>query len=181
MKKSLIAGAGVAALAMAFVPFGLASATDITSMEDTLTITVEPTCSFDAASHSYSATMTANDLNTNVGTTTMTIICNQYNGYAVTANMTSLSGNGSNAISYSATTPTAGSGTWTAYNTPTVAGTAGTAANIAATADAAVISNSVHTSSTGDSSVIVYKVGTTNNQAAGAYTGTATYTLTANS
>ena len=165
MKKALIAG--VASVALAAMPLVGVFATDITTMTDTLTITIDPTCTFDAASHAYTADMSANALNDSVGTTTMKVTCNVYNGYYVTAAFTSLAGNGSNAITYSNVDPTAGSGTWTA---------ALSASNLSN--GGRVMQNTVNTPAAGDSETITYKVSTTDNQAAGTYSGTATYTLT---
>lgn len=180
MKKSLIAGAGVAAFAFAALPFAGVFATDTTTMTDVLTITVEDTCTFDAASHAYRAAMEANALNENVGTTTMNVVCNNYTGYTVTGAFADLNGNGSNKITFASTAPTAGSGTWAAYSTPTVGGSAGTAAYL--TNNGEVLKNTQQTPAGGDSASIVYKVSTTNNQAAGTYTNAnaAVYTLAKN-
>ena len=177
MKKLAILGASAALAAMPVVGV---FATDITTMTDVLTISVEDTCTFDAASHSYSATMEANQLNENVGTTLMKVTCNNYTGYTVTGAFGDLNGNGSNKIAFASTAPTAGSGTWAAYSTPTVGGSAGTAAYL--TNGGEVIKNTQQTPAGGDSASIVYKASTTNNQAAGTYTNAsaAVYTLAKN-
>jgi len=174
MKKSLIA-AGAASLAVAAMPVVGVFADNITTMTDSITVTVESSCTFDAASHSHSKTMTANKAE-DVGTTTMKVTCNDYQGYTVTGTFIDLSGDGGNKLTFTNAAPTAGNSNWAAYSTPTIDGTAGTPAYL--TNNGEVIKNTKQTIAAGDTASIVYKASTANNQAAGAYTGTATYTLT---
>ncbi len=177
MKKSLIAGAGIAALGLAVVPFAGVFAADTTTMTDTIKVTIGSTCTFDGeATHTYTKAMEADALET-VGTTTMVVKCNNAKGYAVTGNFTDLqgpakSGSGYETITYADTAATAGSGTWNA-----VVGTS----TIAGKTSSTITSKTTMSAAAGDSTTITYKAGTTNNQAEGTYTGTATYTLTKNS
>ena len=180
MKKTLMLAA--ASVACAALPAVGVFATDVTTMTDTINITISQTCTFDAGSHSYTKSdAVANTLYT-LGTTTMKVTCNKYNGYSVVGVMNSLSANsGSNTIACSTTTATAGSGTYSATVTGRVNGTEQTAANKCGTSGskAAIMSRTSNTASGGETSTIVYKVGTGANQAAGTYSGTVVYTLTA--
>ncbi len=96
MKKSLIAGAGVAAFAMAAFPFAGVIATDANQQAtDTIQVTVSPSCTFTAGSGTatYSATGTnGQDVNPSVTveqTTSnqhsFTVFCNNNTGYKVSA------------------------------------------------------------------------------------------------
>ena len=176
MKKSLIAGAGIAALGLAVVPFAGVFAADTMSMEDTINVTIADACTFDAASHSYTKDMTANTT-ADIGTTTMKVTCNNYSGYEVTGKYTALAGNGTNKISFGESAPTAGVSSWAANAIVTVDGGSPVAAAYLKN-NGAVMSNIRQTVEAGDTAVITYKAATSNNIAAGTYTGTATYTLT---
>ena len=116
MKKLIIAGS--ASLALAAMPMVGVFAADPAALTDTLKITVNESCTFEHKSGdgSYTHAMAANALNAEFGTSTFTSACNNGKGYDINAVFTSLAhtGNAGDAIAYSATTPTAGSGTWTA-------------------------------------------------------------------
>ena len=177
MKKSLIAGAGIVALGLAVVPFAGVFAADITTMTDTINVTVADVCTFDAASHSYTKAFTANKVDT-IGATTMKVTCNNAKGYIVKGNFTDLTGpaksSGNETITYGADAAVAaGDGKWNA--------TVGSATSPLAKTSATVTSKTTMSAAGGDSTTITYKAGTTDNQAAGTYTGTATYTLSKNS
>ena len=151
-------------------------ATDPDPLADNLSVTVSETCTFSrtTGNGTYAVTMAVNKLNSNVGTSTFTAICNNPSGFSVAAVFTSITGTGA-AITYSATTPSANSGTWTAAK-----GDSSSTANIAAT-NGVLMSTDAVTAAEGISQQVTYKIGTRNNQAKGAYSGTATYTLTQNS
>lgn len=170
MKKLAIAGASLALAAMPVV--GVFAADNI-SLEDSLTITVSDNCAFtrESGTGSYTASMAPNDLNASVGSSQYKVVCNNAKGYSVGAVFTGLTGNQTTpeTITYSATTPTAGSGTWTAAKTVS-------AGNIAPSGGV-LMSNEGTTSASGDTETVTYKVSTTSTQAAGSYTGKATYTF----
>ena len=170
MKKLAIAASSVALAAMPVV--GVFAADNI-SIDDNITITVSDNCAFtrETGTGTYTATMSPNALNANVGASTYKVICNNSKGYSVGAVFSGLTGDQTTpeTITYSATTPTAGSGTWTA--TKTVA-----AGNIAASGGV-LMSNNGTTPAAGDTETVTYQVSTTNTQAAGSYTGKATYTF----
>ena len=181
MKKSLILGSGVAALAMAALPFAGVFADDITTVKDTLTVTVAETCAFGSTTsgtvnpsiatekdNSYSASNQTPGALVNLGDTTLAIECNNTAGYKITPTMTSLTGTGGTDIAYSATEAAAASGTWSAAYSGTASGifTSGTAVT--------------GTSTMTDTYTIHYKVGLGTNQEATTYTGTATYVLAPN-
>ena len=169
MKKSIVAGA--ASLVLAAMPVVGVFATDPAAVVDTLTVTVNESCTFTRTdgSNNYTNAMAANALNTTFGESTFTSACNNGKGYDITAEFTSLShtGNAGEAITYAASTPTAGSGTWTAA----VGGS-----SIAATSGV-LGSKNTQDPAGGSTYTVVYKVSTHDDQAQGTYTGTATYTL----
>ena len=169
MKKTLIAGA--ASLALAAMPVVGVFAADPEPVVDDITITVSETCTLTRTTGTgiYTATMSTNALNASVGSSTFTAVCNNATGFSVSATPTALTGDGE-AINYSATTPTAGSGTWTATKTE-VAG------NIAATGGVLMSTSST---TTGMTETVTYQVSTRANQAKGDYHGTMTYALTQN-
>ena len=184
MKKLAIAGASLALAAMPVL--GVFAETTV---KDTITVTVSSSCELAditpagtsaSNANNYYGTGNPGQLVTPVagtkaspGTGTATsvrIACNDPDGYTVSASFTSLTGPGT-AITYSSDPEAvAGNGKWTAYASKNSG---------AATAIAAA------TGLTGDSSMtdtysFSYKVGLGNNQAAGDYTGDATYTLSGN-
>ena len=178
MKKMVL---GVTAFMAAVPLIGVISSSDTSALVDNLSLTVNEVCSFTRSSGAAtkSTTMAMGALDTTM-TNTFKVICNNKNGYSVAAVFTKMTGPGAD-ITYSATTPTAGSGTWTATK-----GAASATANIAGTWQSAsstytggtLMSGTGVTTSSGTTQQVTYKVGTAANQAKGNYSATATYTLT---
>ena len=123
MKKSLIAGAGVAALAMAAVPFVGVFADDDRSATDTITVQVTSSCTFDqgGTDGAYSATGDNGDGQVNPVNTSsssvhnFTVFCNNNSGYTVTAETDALKAAGINDnFAYVTANPASGTtaGTW---------------------------------------------------------------------
>ena len=110
MKKSIVAGA--ASLVLAAMPVVGVFAANPEAVVDTLTVTVNESCTFEHKSGdgSFTHAMAAGALNAEFGTSTFTSACNNGKGYDINAAFTSLAhtGNAGEAITYSATTPTAG-------------------------------------------------------------------------
>ena len=171
MKKQLIAGA--ASLALAAMPVVGAFATDPADVVDTLTVTVDESCTFDhdGTGGSYTKAMEPGALDSEFATSSFKAMCNNGKGYTVSAEFTSLAhlSNAGDAITYSASDPSAGSGTWTAQ----ISG----GANIAAS-NGVLLNTSTQDPAAGTSVTVIYKVGLHSDQAQGTYRGTATYTLT---
>lgn len=172
MKKSIVAGA--ASLVLAAMPVVGVFAVDPEAVVDTLTVTVNESCTFEhngSESGSFTHEMAAGALNASFGTSNFKAACNNGKGYTIGAVFTPLShqGNAGEAIAYSATTPTAGSGTWTAQ--------IGDGANIAAT-EGTLANTTTQDPAGGSTYTVNYKVSLHNDQAQGTYRGTATYTLT---
>jgi hypothetical protein len=140
------------------------------SVTKDVVVTVAAACEFTQTSPTHSISMSANALNTTM-TNTLTVICNNRTGFTTTGTFNSITGTGQ-AITYSTTNPTAGSGTWTAYSSSK-------SANIAT--GGTVLSSNTWTTGSGAQTTMTYKVSTRANQAAGAYTTTVTYTTTQNS
>ena len=170
MKKLAIVGASIA---FAALPVVGVFAADPAPVVDNITITVDETCTLTRTTGggNYTATMSTNALNPSVGSSTFTAICNNATGFSVGAAPTALTGAG-DPINYSATTPTAGSGTWTGTKS-VVAG------NIAETSGVLMTANGP-TAAAGQTETVTYQVSTRANQAKGDYSGTMTYTLTQN-
>lgn len=166
MKKIAIAGASVV---LAALPVVGAFAANPAAVEDTLTVTVNESCLFNrtTGNGAYSKSMSMNAVDLAFASSTFTANCNNAKGYTISAAFTSLTGAG-DAITYSATTPTQGSGTWTAQ--------IGDGDNIAATNG---VLGDVSTADPvdGRTYTVNYKVSTHTYQASGTYTGKATYTL----
>lgn len=162
-----------ASLVLAALPVVGALAADPEAVVDTIKITVDETCTLTrtTGNGNYTASLNTGSANPSVGSSTFTAVCNNASGFNVSATPTALNGpTGSQAITYSATTPTANSGTWTATKTE-VAG------NIAAS-NGILMSASGPT--TGQTETVTYQVSTRSDQAKGDYTGTMTYALTQN-
>lgn len=169
MKKTLIAGA--ASLAFAATPVFGVFATNPAALTDTLTVTVAVSCTFTRTTGegTYSKTMVANELDTSFGTSTFTSRCNNGKGYTLTPTFTNLTYSGAaSPITYSTTTPTAGSGTWTATKS-------GASSNL--TSGQAADTQSSQDPAAGRTFTVIYKVGLLNNQPKGTYTGTASWQL----
>ena len=173
MKKTLIAGA--ASFALAAMPVIGVFAVDPPAVVDTLTVTVNESCNFTHTSGNgqFTKTMGAGLLDSAFGTSSFTASCNNGAGYTISAEFTTLANTDDatkSPIAYSETTPTAGSGTWTANNGEVNIGATGGVLGSRDTQDPAG----------GSTYSVTYAVSTHSDQAQGTYTGTATYTLTQN-
>ncbi|MBR0431106.1 hypothetical protein IJJ05_02365 [Candidatus Saccharibacteria bacterium] len=204
MKKSLIAGAGVAALAMAFAPVTgvFAAAADPSNLVDTLKLTIADSCNWTrtlsstdsdvtidpsggtAASSAASRTVVADQSYTGLAKSTIIAKCNNTKGYKITGTFTDLTGYTDNTkttalsnaekIAYGGNASLA-AGTWIAkLGTATTGLASGTSGNVAST----TASDNMTSGSTYE---ITYDVQTAAAQAAGYYEGTATYVFTQNS
>ena len=176
MKKLIITS--VVSGAMAVLPLADVLATACGSaITDNLSVTVTSQCEFTRTSGNgtYSITKDVNTLDETL-TSTFKVVCNNKTGFTTKGSFTSLAKSGAQAITYtSSTAPTAGSGTWTAIKGGT--GTAASTSNMIAN-NGTVMSSSTVTG--GTSQQVSYKISTRANQAAGSYTGTATYVTTQN-
>ena len=148
MKKSIVAGA--ASLVLAAMPVVGVFAADPAALVDTLTVTVNESCTFTRTTGNgqYTQSMTAGALN---------------------AVFTSLAhkGNAGQAITYAAVAPTAGSGTWTAS----------VSSSPIAASNGKLGEQSTQDPSGGRTYTVEYAVSLHDDQAQGTYEGTATYTL----
>ena len=195
MKKLAIAGSAVALAAMPVVGV---FATDITSVTDTIQLTVEATCTFNtensgnASDTTYSATVANGAIASLSGGSahTFNVFCNDNDGWKVTAGApNNLAGTGTNAhvISYQASAlPAAGAATEGAW-IATVSGTgvsaelAGitTVSNVNYIATAGGIIATEAASTDGSSFTVTYGAYVGTETAADTYTGTIAYTLAA--
>lgn len=169
MKKSIVAGA--ASLVLAAMPVVGVFAADPDAVVDTLTVTVNESCNFtrETGNGQYTQNMAAGALKSDFGSSTFKSACNNGKGYDINAVFTSLThkGNAGQAIAYSTTAPTAGSGTWTA---------AVSGSSIAATGGK-LGEQSTQDPAGGRTYTVDYSVSLHDDQAQGTYEGTATYTL----
>ena len=172
MKKSIkIASLGVAALGFAAMPVAGVFASDNVDLTDTVTVTIGDNCSFTkATSGDFTADMTVTDLEEfGTNASTYKVICNNSDGYTVTASFDGMTSNDTeDTIPYSTSNPAAGTSAWGAYidsgSTPVAS-------------SATVKQSSAATTSAGETFVAKYKVSTDNIQEQGTYSGTATYTF----
>lgn len=169
MKKSIVAGA--ASLVLAAMPVVGVFADNPEAVVDTLTVTVNESCTFTRTDGDgrYTHSMTVDEVKTNFGSSTFTSTCNNGKGYDINAVFTSLSHteHAGEAIAYSPSTPTAGSGTWTAsVNSSNIAATGGKLGE-----------QSTQDPAGGRTYTVDYAVSLHDDQAQGTYEGTATYTL----
>ena len=193
MKKLAIAGSAVALAAMPVVGV---FATDVTSVTDTIQLTVEATCTFNtensgnASDTTYSATVAngAQASLSNGSAHVFNVFCNDNDGWKVTAGApNNLAGTGTNAhvISYQAAAlPSSGTeGAWVA----TVSGTGvsaelsgittASAVNYIATAGGIIATEA--SSTDGSTFTVTYGAYVGTETAADTYTGTVQYTLAA--
>ena len=108
----------------------------------------------------------------NMGTTTLTVVCNQGNGYKIKVTAGTLDLSGATSIS----PISAPSASTTGYKI-TTAGTADTIAPVVSTTETeAVVKNSA-SAATGDAFTFTYSIGIAPGTTAGTYTGDVVYTL----
>lgn len=181
MKKSIIVAGAASAVLAAMPVFGVFAQT---AVKDELTVNVQSSCEladitpsgvsttnpnsyYGTGNPGELVTLSAGTSSTTGTATSVRIECNNATGYTITPTFTDLTGPGT-AITYSTSTPAAAnSGTWTAYyGGSTAISTAGIVVNSSTSTDTYTFS---------------YKVGLRNTQTSGDYTGSATYTLGANS
>jgi len=185
MKKSILAVAGLAAVAgVAAAPVAGVFAT--ASVTDTLSVTISSACTLGygtsahtngttgtwgtgASINTLSRTLTNSDADTAIGTTNMTVSCNDNGGYEVTLDASALTGGTtSKTIPYitTAAAPASGTSSWgvSTGSTPTW-----------------ILDEGVVTSKTGavsgDTFSVTYGAATSATQEADTYTGTAAYTV----
>ena len=189
MKKSLIAGAGIAALGLAVVPFaGVFAATTPVTVADTVKLTVAESCTFSASGTGITPTAASvaagSVASFDVSTHAFKIKCNS-NKYEVSAVATDLelqnkpTGATHTTISYTdntaynsavAATEKADDGVWTAVLT------GGDTNKTIGKTESTVIKSG--TATTTDAFSVEYKALTGAAQTQGTYQGTVTYTLT---
>ena len=194
MKKALIAGA--ASVALAAMPVVGVFAVDNTAITDNFSLTIAPTCALSRAATNTDATLsgvtagesvtaaatyTKSDAVANqkytMGTSTLKVICNNQTGYKLTGTFSPLTNSlkasdGSDiTIPYSAAAVEVGTAGWTAYTSSNYYTSA---------ASGNILSSNTVSAATGDTKAVTYDVATASNQAAGTYTGTASYNLAAN-
>ena len=171
-------------LSVALAGLPLVNSLAVTELQDTIQASVAESCTLErtVGDGNYSATVQAGTVYSPFVTSTYKVICNNATGFTVDAVFTKLSGTGE-AITYGNVTPDATHlGIWTAYTSFNSANIAGTwqAASSTYTGGVLMSANSV-TAAAGQTATVTYKIGIRDNQAAGTYTGTATYTLNQNS
>ena len=151
------------------------------TVKDKLTLTVSSSCTYDGITPSAATTENGNEYTASASpnqmvsfgasssATSLTVKCNDADGYSITPTFTGLTGPSTIAYDGSAD-PTAGSESWAAYYSKN----SGAATRFAASGTAIT-----GTPTMTDTYTFSYKVGTGANQAAGNYGGTASYLLAA--
>lgn len=193
MKKAIIAGAASAVLAA--MPVLGAFAADVTTQTDMIVVTIDPVCTIKADSVTHAAgtsnvgtwsgdtlsgKMTNGSNSDNYGATSMTIVCNDHDGWEVTAKTANLTGaatTGAETIAWAADHSATKSGvSWTVSQAD---GTGLTVANgkQGSVDGASVAKLTQATDNTGKTFTVTYGVGISESQAADTYTGSILYTL----
>ena len=156
----------------------MAGAFAATEFTDTINITVSAACSLSrsAGAGTYSATLAVNAANNNVGSSTLSAACNAAKGYTVKLTSTDLTNStvSTYTIPFSTTAPAAGTSAWAVAK-----GTSSSSTYIANNGTV-MSTTAADTSTTPATQQVTYKASTSTTQAAGTYSGTATYTLTQN-
>ena len=188
MKKSLIAGAGVAALAMAAVPFAGVFADPAADQlaTDTIQITVEASCTFTTGSGDTTYTATGTNQSGQVAPQNassssvhnFTVFCNNNSGYNVTAVAQALTASGiTDDFDYVATLPSSGAdGAWHA----TIAGTGVQDQLPDGGASTTIVNRAEASGASGESFTSTYSAYIGTETPAGTYDGDITYTLAPN-
>lgn len=196
MKKTIVAGVAASAVLAAMPVLGV-FAEDITTQTDTVVVTIDPTCTFkteNGISHAngngtagpgtwsgqtLSGKLTAGTSTDDYGSTSMTVVCNNSDGWEVTAKTTALSG------------ATSGKSiAWNAAHSDSVSGVSWSVSQAAdnglaipegkqGSADGASVAKLENktTGNAGKTFKVTYGVGIADGQDADTYTGSILYTL----
>ena len=191
MKKSLIAGASVMALAGAVMPMaGVFADADIRTAQDTINVTVSASCTFKAGgvNTEYSATGTntsgqVNPINASSSSDhNFTVFCNNNSGYnvkAVASALTNASIAAADHFAYKATLPSSGTtGAWHASFSGT--GTTSEGQLPDGGAETTIINRVEASGADGEEFKATYSAYIGTESPAATYTGTIGYTLAPN-
>ena len=177
MKKLMVAG--VASVALAIVPMMTSFATTSEAVKDSLDVTIYDTCAFEKTASAGTTGEVINEYSTSImpgayslgfGGSTFTVTCNTPDVYTVTAVFSDLVQDGvDEAIAYSTLNPDGSRSIWT-----TTIGEPGEAPRNVTSGDTIL---SATQADGGSTATVHYSVGAASGQAAGAYSGSAVYTL----
>ena len=168
MKKTFIAAAVPLALAAVPVVSSFAASGAVT---DNFSLSIIDSCFFDRTSGDgdYAVSVNPGTYSVNFASSVFTVACNTPDTYTVTAVFTDLTNGNSDSINYSIYDPDGTQSAWTAK----VGDILPNAVNVV---NGSTILNAT-VADGGATATVRYSVGAASNQAAGTYTGTATYTL----
>ncbi|MBQ3261261.1 hypothetical protein IJH29_01230 [Candidatus Saccharibacteria bacterium] len=145
-----------------------------TTASDNLGMTPDISTGTEHASASSAAySIYAGTADTNMGTTTLTVVCNQNNGYKIFVEAENLEETGGDTINIIASP----SATVTGYNITTTAATGATGANVTSTTKTAAVTKNAASEATGDAHTFQYGIGVAPGTKAATYTGDVIYTL----
>ena len=189
MKKLLIAGAGLSTLAIAALPAAGVFAASVSSVEDTVKLTIDSNCqmSADSATNTIDLGSSGGGAYSEKAGSTMTITCNTPTGWNIKASATALTVSGNNALTIPFGAYSTSSSVWSAKialggNNTTNATVADNWSDYSATGTATggtiVVSNVANTAVSGLTVTPSYKAYAASDQPAGTYQGTITYTFT---
>lgn len=186
MKKSIIV-AGAASVALAAMPVVGVFAEDDRAVTDTITVTVDASCTFTAGGDdtSYAASGTnasgvVNPVNNSSNVHTFTVFCNNNSGYKVSATATDLTATGiTDKFTYAATLPSSVDGAWNAAIAKT---TESLTVNQIALGDTAtdIVTLGAASAAGGETFTATYTAYIGTETPAGEYSGTIAYTLAPN-
>lgn len=185
MKKLVIAGASLALAAMPVLGVFAADGND--TIKDTIEVTIDSACSLTSTNteNTYAVDMTNNQLNSNIGSTTMNVKCNDAGGWKVnaigsgsgtTVDLLDAADDGTDIASGTATSGATSNWAFKVAGDKTVAAYQNFAA--VPTVATKVAEDSAATSMTAGTDITTtYQVWISATQQADTYTGQVTYTL----
>ena len=187
MKKTLIAGASVMALAGAVMPMAGAFADDDRSVTDTINVTVDASCTFNAggADVEYSANGTngqsVNPVNNSSNEHSFTVFCNNNSGYKVSATASALTKSDvTDNFAYAATLPSGTAGAWNAAISQAQGGSLTIEQLPSGGAATDIVTLGEASAAAGETFKATYTAYIGTETPAGTYTGTIGYTLAPN-
>ena len=190
MKKSIIAGASVMALAGAVMPMAgvfAAEPADNQKATDTIKVTVDASCTFTAgdADVEYTANGTngqnVNPANNSKNEHEFTVFCNNNKGYKVSATASALTQSGvTDNFAYAATLPSGTAGAWNAAFSQATGGSLTIEQLPSSGAATDIVSLGEASAAGGETFKATYTAYIGTETPAGTYSGTIAYTLAAN-
>lgn len=196
MKKTLIATAGVAAFAAAVVPAAVFADSTGGPFTDTIDVTIDNACTFsrgatphadgdgtpangawgtDTSADKLSGNLAAGGIDSNFGSSNFNVVCNNHNGWKVTAAAIALTGLTTTSENIPLGTPAADTAAWNYTSSSTDSAITGT--GTFSTASQIVAQSAVTTPTAGRNFSVSYAVSVDHELSAQTYEGKIVYTF----